>query len=142
MGYILLEVTINPTLEPVDPKAWSPQVKQPMGRKRNSTHQQIIGLKFNCPLEQDPGGSGVKVSPYNVGELGSIPVLGRSPGEGNGNPLQFSSLENLMDGGGWWATVHGVTKSWTQLSNFSSVQSKTQFFPQPVPPIRKLTQVS
>ena len=54
MGYILLEVTINPILEPVDPKAWSPQAKQPMGRKRNSTHQQIIGLKFNCPLEQDP----------------------------------------------------------------------------------------
>jgi len=54
MGYILLEVTINPILEPTDPKAWSPQAKQTMGRKCNSTHQQIIGLKFNCPLEQDP----------------------------------------------------------------------------------------
>ena len=45
--------------------------------------------------------------------VGKIPGLGRSPGEGNGNPLQYSCLENSMDGGAWWATVHGVTKSWT-----------------------------
>jgi len=45
--------------------------------------------------------------------------LGRSPGEGNGNPLQYSCLENPMDGGAWWATVHRVTKSWTRLSNFT-----------------------
>ena len=61
----------------------------------------------------------VKASTYNVGDLGSIPGSGRSPGEGNGNPLQCSCLENSMDGGAWWATVHGVTKSWTQLSNFT-----------------------
>ena len=60
-----------------------------------------------------PGGSEVKESAYNAGDLGSIPVLGTSPGEGNGNPLQYSCLENPMDGGGWWATVHGVTKSQT-----------------------------
>ena len=47
------------------------------------------------------GGSEVKVSAYNVGDLGSIPGLGRSPGEGNGNPLQYSCLENAMDGGAW-----------------------------------------
>ena len=50
------------------------------------------------------------------GDLGSILGSGRSPGEGNGNPLQYSCLENSMDRGAWWATVHGVTKSWTQLS--------------------------
>ena len=58
-----------------------------------------------------PGGSEVKVSARNAGGLGSIPGLGRSPGEGNGNPLQYSCLENPMDGGAWWATVHGVAKS-------------------------------
>ena len=49
-------------------------------------------------------------------DMGSIPGSGRSPGGGNGNPLQYSCLENPMDRGSWWATVHGVTKSWTQLS--------------------------
>ena len=47
------------------------------------------------------------------------PGLGKSPGEGNGNPLQYSCLENPMDRGAWWVTVHGVTKSWTQLSDFT-----------------------
>ena len=50
-----------------------------------------------------------------MGDLGSIPRLGRSPGEGNGNPLQYSYPENPMDRGAWWATVHGVTKSRTWL---------------------------
>ena len=57
-----------------------------------------------------PGGSAGKESACHVGDLGSIPELGRSPGEGNGNPLQYSGLENPMDIGTWWATVHGVTK--------------------------------
>ena len=48
---------------------------------------------------------------------GSIPGLGRTPGEGDGNTLQYSCLENPMDRGAWWATVHGVTKSWTHLSD-------------------------
>ena len=60
-----------------------------------------------------PGGSDGKASAYNVGDLGSIPGLGRSPGEGKGNPLQYSCLENPMDGGTWYATVHGVAKSRT-----------------------------
>ena len=46
-------------------------------------------------------------------DLGLIPGSGRSPGEGHGNPLQYSCLENPMDRGAWWATVHGATKSWT-----------------------------
>ena len=66
-----------------------------------------------------PGGSEVKASTCNAGDLGSMPGSGRSPGEGNGNPLQYSCLENPMDGGAWWATVHGVTKSQTQLSGFT-----------------------
>ena len=66
-----------------------------------------------------PGGSEVKTSASNVGDLGLIPGSGRSPGEGNGNPLQDSCLENPMDGGVWWATVHGVAKSRTRLSDFT-----------------------
>ena len=58
----------------------------------------------------------VKRLAYNAGDLGSIPGSGRSPGEGNGNPLQYSCLENPMDRGAWWATVHGVAKSRTRLS--------------------------
>ena len=58
-----------------------------------------------------PGGSDGKASAYNVGDLGWIPGLGRSPGEGNGNPLQYSCLENPMDKGAWWATVHGVARA-------------------------------
>ena len=50
----------------------------------------------------------------NVRDKGSNPGSGRSPGEGNGNPLQYSSLENPMDRGAWWATVHEITKSWTK----------------------------
>ena len=53
----------------------------------------------------------------DVRDMGLIPGSGRSPGGGNGNPLQYSCLENSMDRKAWWATVHGVTKSWTQLSD-------------------------
>ena len=60
-----------------------------------------------------PGGSECKASACNARDLGLIPGWGRSPGEGNGNPLQYSCLENPMDGEAWWATVHGVTKSRT-----------------------------
>ena len=67
-----------------------------------------------------PGSSEVKVSACNARDLGSIPCLGRSPGEGNDNLLQNSCLENPMDGGAWWATVHGVTKSRTRLSDFTA----------------------
>ena len=67
-----------------------------------------------------PGGSDVKASACNAGDLSLIPGSGRSPGEGNGNPLQYSCLENPMDGGAWWATVLGVAKSWTQLSDLTN----------------------
>ena len=58
-----------------------------------------------------PGGSDSKASARKTGDLSSIPWSGRSPGEGNGNPLQYSCLENPMDRGAWWAAVHGVVKS-------------------------------
>ena len=58
-----------------------------------------------------PGDSDNKESACNAGDQGSIPGLGRSPGEGNGNPFQYSCLENSMDLGAWWTTVHGVAKN-------------------------------
>ena len=74
-----------------------------------------------------PGGSGGKESDLNVGDPGSIPGSGRSPGEGNSNPLQYSCLENPMDGGAWQVTVHGVRKSWKQLSDFTFTFKKAVF---------------
>ena len=59
-----------------------------------------------------PGGLDNKESACNVKDPGLIPGSGRSPGEGNGDPLQYSCLENFMDTGAWWATVHGIPKSW------------------------------
>ena len=61
-----------------------------------------------------PGGSVVKNPPTNAGnprDIDSIPEVGRSPGDGNGNPLHYSCLENSMDRGAWWATVHGIQKN-------------------------------
>ena len=68
-----------------------------------------------CPLSLMgfPGGSDGKEAAYNAGDLGSILVSARSPGEGNGNPLQYSCLENSMDRGAWWAIVHEAAKSQT-----------------------------
>ena len=73
------------------------------------------GLNLGLPhcRQMNPG----KESAYNVGDLGLIPGLGRSPGEENGYSLQYSGLKNSMDRGAWWATVHGVAKSQTQLSD-------------------------
>jgi len=64
-----------------------------------------------------PGGSDSKESACNAGDPSSMPGSGRSPGGGNGNPLQYSCLENSMDRGAWQAIVHGVAKSPTRLSN-------------------------
>ena len=66
-----------------------------------------------------PDGLDGKASAYNAGDLGSNPGSGRSSGEGNGTLLQYSCLENPMDGGAWWATVCGVAKSRTRLSDFT-----------------------
>ena len=72
-----------------------------------------------------PGGSAGKAAACNAGDPGSIPGMGRSSGEGNGNPLQYSCLENPMDRGAWQATVPGVSQSQTQLSE---LQQQEQFY--------------
>ena len=66
-----------------------------------------------------PGGLDGKASACNTGELGLIPGAGRYPGEENGNPLQYSCLENPMDRGGWYVTVSGVAKSQTRLNDLT-----------------------
>ena len=71
-------------------------------------------------LPQWPSGKRTHLNAGATGDPGSIPGLGRSPGEGYGNPLQYSCLENPMDRGVWWATVHRVTKSWTRLKQLST----------------------
>ena len=78
-----------------------------------------ILIFFPLSLFGFPGGSEDKVSACKAGDLGSTPGLGRCPGEGNGNPLQYSCLENPMDRGAWGATVHRVAKSRTRLSDFT-----------------------
>ena len=83
----------------------------------NDFGMNLVISKSSNNCQDFPGGSDGKVSAYNVGDPGSIPGLGRSSGEGNGNPLQWFCLENPMDGGAWWATVHGVAKGGTRLSN-------------------------
>ena len=70
------------------------------------------------------GGSDGKESVYNAGDPDSIPGCGRSPGERNGNPFQYSCLGNPMDRGAWQTTVHGVAKSWTQLSDKHTKQRR------------------
>ena len=72
----------------------------------------VLGKWNQIPSEEwgFPGGSDGKTSAYNAGATGSIPGSGRSLGEGNGYPLQYSCLENSMDRGAWQATVHGVIK--------------------------------
>ena len=95
-------------------------------RKISRHSSQLEKTLENCPPVEGymgfPGSSDGKASTYNAGDLGSIPGSGRSPGEGNGNPLQYSCLENPMDRGAWWATVHGVAKSQIRLSDFTSLQ--------------------
>ena len=81
-------------------------------------HKLVLELN-NHYIEDFPGGSDSKASVYHTWDLGSIPGSGRSPGEGNGNPRQYYSLENPMDRGAWWAAVHGVAKSQTRLSDFT-----------------------
>ena len=87
---------------------------QPLGTKTDTTER--LTLTY-LPVSIFPGGSVGKEFAYNARDSGLIPGSGRSPGEGNGNPLQFSCLENPMDRGAWRATVHGVAKSRTRLSD-------------------------
>ena len=94
---------------PMDRRAWQ------------STGSQRVGQDWSN-LEGFPAGSDSKEAACNAEHSGLIPGLGRSPGERNGNLLQYPCLENSMDREAWWATVHGVTKSWTQLSDCKEIQ--------------------
>ena len=99
------------------------------------TTSRSMKLVFNSSNTLDfPGGSDGNASAYSAGDLGLITGSGTSPGEGNGNPLQYSCLENPMDGGAWWATVHGVKKSRTRLSDFTFTFSLITEKPQTVSP--------
>ena len=94
------------------------------------TNSQVVSTSYSEALQKKerkrgfPGGSEVKASASNVGDPGSIPGFGRSPGEGNGNPLQCSCLENPMNGIAWWAAIYGVAQSRTRLSNFTFTLQK------------------
>ena len=83
-------------------------------RKILDWNLESLAIESTC---QNPRGSDGKESPCNVGNPGSVLGSGRSPREGNGYPCQYSSLENSINRRDWWDTVHGVTKSWTLLSN-------------------------
>ena len=91
---------------------WSPQV---LGLVPQQGAVRLINGGMT-PLKNAPGGSDGKESACSAGDPGLIPGFGRSPGEGNGYPLQYSCLENPTDRGAWRATVHGVAKSRTRLS--------------------------
>ena len=83
----------------------------------NDGRHQAAGLSSSLDSPGFPGGSDIKESAYYAGDPGLIPGLGRCPGEGNGNPFQYSCLEISRDRGAWWAIVHGVAKSRTRLSD-------------------------
>ena len=100
------------------------ETKSP-GIKRNQWHNAVVGSPLGerprwiwgrvSAKDGFPGALDSKESAWNTGDPGLMPGSGRSPGEGNGYPLQYSCLENPMDRGAWWATVHGVAKSQTRL---------------------------
>ena len=90
----------------------------------------MVGELSNIPLGF-PGGAAVKKPPANAGDPGSIPGLGRSPGGGHGEPLQYSCLENPMGRGAWSTTVHRVTKSGTRLKQLSTHARTLQVAPLP-----------
>ena len=96
------DLVYQPQVEP-----WSPAM-EPCSLNLWIVKEVLIGGFFFLP-----GASDDKESACNAGDLGLIPRSGRSPGEGNGNPFQYSCPENSMDRGAWQATVRGVTKSWT-----------------------------
>ena len=96
-------------------------IQKSMGFSKNSSKREVYNSTI-LPWGFS-GGSGGKESTCNMGEPGSISGLGRHPGKGNGTPLQYSCLQNLMDRGASWATVHGVAQSRTQLERHSNSSS-------------------
>jgi len=87
----------------------SSQANRPSSREYQ-TLSLLLWVRISLRRRGFPGGSMIKIPPASAGVMGSIPGLGRSPGKGSGNSLQFSCLENTTDRVAWWATIHGVTK--------------------------------
>ena len=115
-------------LTPSPPSAYSPHLCE---RNESQTSTVIPSRAPKCTrfgvifVWGFPSGSAGKESTGNAGDLGSIAGLGRSPGEGNGYPHRYSCLENPVDRGAWQATVHGIAKCWTQLSDLHFQRLKT-----------------
>ena len=89
----------------------------------STIYKHLIEILLHLRVTDFPGGSDGKASVYNAGDLGSSPGFEKFPEEGNRNPLQYYCLENPMDRGAWQAAVYGVAKSWTRLSDFTSLHS-------------------
>ena len=106
------------------PSRWNKRKFPVISEQTEGSHQSYksIYVSLSCCMTSLPGCTGVKNLPANAGDTrdardaGVIPGWGKSPGVGNGDPLQYSCLENSMGRGAWWATVHRVAKSWRQLS--------------------------
>ena len=81
--------------------------------EENVNHLFLSQIKGNTVVKNPPTNARESCGSLNAGDAASIPGLGRPPGVGNGNPIQYSCLQNSMDRGALWATVHGVAKSWT-----------------------------
>ena len=98
---------------------WKCLINPKMLQKARGLSMIMLKLRMFTLEVGFPSGSEGKASACVAGDPASIPGSGRSPGEGNGNPLQYSFLEKPMDGGAWWATVHRVAKSQTRLSDYT-----------------------
>ena len=96
------------------------QIRRRSRDEAEETEGKLGFAGYHLPARGFPGGSEDKASACNAGDPGSIPGLGRSPGEESSNPFQYSCLENPMDRGAWQAAVHGVAKSQTRLSDLTS----------------------
>ena len=127
MSIELVMLTNHLILSPPSPFAFNLSQHQGLFPWVGFSHQLAKALELQLKLQSFqfkvetgfPGGSDGKESACNAGDLGSIPGLGRSPREGNGNPLQYTCLENPMGRGAWKATVQGVTKNRTRLNDYT-----------------------
>ena len=114
---IIVHSHFRESLHSLHPRISHPSIHTAPVRSNPIYRRSLRGIDPISPGPKGfPSGSDSKESACNAGDLGSVPGSGRSPGERNGNPLQYSCLKNPMDRGAWWATVYGVAKSWTQLS--------------------------
>ena len=116
-------VSLSPAAPDSRCSSSSPSTSAPFSEHHTEVLQTSSFFSLPCSLVAQMGKKKSACNEGDPGDPGSIPELGRSPGEGNGNPLQYSGLENSMDRGAWGATVHGVTKSETWLSDYTFFQT-------------------